>query len=143
MSEEYRKEGEAYWAVILRFNLWFHKRLVVGNRKNTPKKYKKINADSPTSLWQKEGRRICKEKEPSRQKNESRSFSAMTGEVKRLKYFLQLVEGSRIRFYAAGWLTFPQAATVSVTSNSRLKTPNNGLIKPKLGHKIMDSLNQK
>ncbi len=76
-------------------------------------------------------RYMRKEKEPSHQKKESCSFSTVTVELKTPISFLLLVESHVSVFYAARWLTFPLVAFVSVTSNPRLKTPNNGLIKPR------------
>ena len=73
----------------------------------------------PETLDRKYGRRMCKEKGPSRQKKETHSVSALTVGLKTPIPFLLAVEGHMSVFYATLWLTFPLEAAVSVTSNPR------------------------
>ena len=63
---------------------------------------------------------MLKEKELSLQKKETRSLSAVTGELK--TNISCCWWKATCPFYAARWLTFPRVANVFVTSNPRLKT---------------------
>ena len=73
---------------------------------------------------------MLKEKEPSRQKKESRALSAVTSGVTTPKYFLIVVEGA-MRPPLDNAL-----ANLSTSSSNlfyqRLKTPNNELVRVKI-----------
>ena len=71
----------------------------------------------PEALDRKYGGCMRKEKESSRQTKETRSLSALTGELKTL-YHSCCWWRATCPFYAARWLTFPLVAAVSFTSNS-------------------------
>ena len=85
----------------------------------------------PEVPYRKYGRRMRKEKEMSWQKKETRSLQQRLLGWKHL-YLSCCWWKATCPFYTARWLTFPLVAAVFVTNNPWLKTPNDGLIKPRL-----------
>ena len=84
------------------------------------------NAETPRSSWQ-EKKRHMRKKEPSQQKKETRSLSAVTSGVTTPKSFLLLVEGTKRPSLDDALTNLLLVAALSLATDPRLK------------HRIMNS----